>query len=57
LRWGVQSFQRNSLIRLVLERLVVVVDALLVDPPISFDRTDDMPALRQAQQAVAADRI
>ena len=42
---GVQSFQRNSLIRLVLERLVVVVDALLVDPPIGFDRTDDMPAL------------
>ena len=42
---GVQRFQRDPLVRLVLERLVVLVDPFLLDPPIGLDGTDDLPAL------------
>ena len=39
------SLQRNLLVGLVLERLVVAVDALLLDFAIGFEGTDHLPML------------
>jgi len=41
----VHSLERDALIRLVPERLVVLVNPYLVDPPVGLDGTDDMPLL------------
>jgi hypothetical protein len=43
------SLQRDFLVRLVLERLGVAVDALLLDFAIGFEGADDMPVLAQAE--------
>ena len=46
-RWAgrVERLQRDTLIALVPKRLVVVVHAFAVEPPVGLDGTDDMPAL------------
>ncbi len=43
------SLQRDLLVRLVLERLVVAVDTLLLDFAIGFEDTNDVPLLAQAE--------
>jgi hypothetical protein len=45
----VYSCQLNPLVRLVLQRLVVLVDPLLVNAPVGFDGTDHVPTLSAAE--------
>ena len=39
----VHSLERDALVRPVPERLVVLVNSYLVNPPVGLDGTDDMP--------------